>query len=182
MDVGLEQELQRAIQGDEKARGDLMERLRPRIVLWAASRMSPALRSRVEPDDAAQEILLVVHRDLDRFRGTEKRAFFAWLFRVAENRIRDLATYEGALKRKTPERMSFSQTSPSMAAMRAESGAGVRAALERLRDDYRRVIQLRRLEGLEIPQVAEIMERSENAVRVLYCRAIQALREEMERS
>ena len=35
----------------------LLERLRPRLVLWASARMSPGLRAKLEPEDAAQEIL-----------------------------------------------------------------------------------------------------------------------------
>jgi DNA-directed RNA polymerase specialized sigma24 family protein len=41
------------------------------------------------------------------------------------------------------------------------------------------VLQLLRLEERELPEVAAIMERSENAVRILYCRALKALRARM---
>jgi RNA polymerase sigma-70 factor (ECF subfamily) len=48
-------------------------------------------------------------------------------------------------------------------------------ALDGLPPDYQEVIRLRRLQELDCRQVAEIMSRSENAVRVLYCRALKAL-------
>ena len=51
----------------------------------------------------------------------------------------------------------------------------VRGALTDLPDDYQEVIRLRRIQELSCAQVAEIMGRSENAVRVLYCRALKAL-------
>jgi RNA polymerase sigma-70 factor (ECF subfamily) len=174
-----DQDLRAALRGDDEARGELMERLRPRLVLWASTRMSPALRARLDPEDAAQEILLALHKSLDQFRGDSAQAFRAWLFTVAGNRLRDLADHANALKRKLPSRMSFSQTSPSQAATRTEMATRVRQALERLREDYRTVIQLRRFEELDTSDVAKAMERSPNAVRVLYCRAIQALRAEM---
>ena len=108
-----DQHLRAALQGDGEARGELLERLRPRLVLWASTRMSPALRAGLDPEDAAQEVLLSVHKSLDQFRGDTAQAFRAWLFTVAENRLRDLADHAGALKRQPPSRMSFSQTSPT---------------------------------------------------------------------
>jgi RNA polymerase sigma-70 factor (ECF subfamily) len=165
--------------GDKEARGALLERLRPRLVLWASSRMSDRLRARLTAEDAAQEILLALHRSLDQFRGGDVRAFRAWVFTVAENRVRDLAREAGALKRETPEPRAGSATTPSGHAMRNEAAERVRDALARLPDDYRRVIQLRRFEELEPAEVAAALDRSPNAVRILYCRAIQALRKEM---
>ena len=97
------------------------------------------------------------------------------MFRVAENRIRDLVDHFGAQKRRTPEPRSFSQTSPSTAARRREQVELIAEAVEALPQDYREVIRLRRFQELECRQVAEIMDRSENAVRVLYCRAVKAL-------
>ena len=83
--------LRAALGGAETARGDLLEHLRPRLVLWAAGRLSAALRAQVEPEDVAQDILLAVHKDFAGFQGEDTRAFFKWFFTVAENRIRDLA-------------------------------------------------------------------------------------------
>jgi RNA polymerase sigma-70 factor (ECF subfamily) len=172
-------QLRRAIEGDDQAREALLERLRPRLVLWASARMSPALRAKLEPEDAAQEILLAVHKSLHQFTGDEYAKFRAWLFTVAENRIRDLAAHANALKRRTPEPSRRTQTTPSVGAMRTEMAGRLHEALMRLPEDYRRVIQLRRFEELDSAAVAELMDRSPNAVRVLYFRAIRALREEM---
>jgi len=171
--------LRRARRGDEQARNALLGRLRPRLVLWAETRMSSRLRSRLDSEDVAQEILLSLHRSLDSFTGDDPRAFRAWLFTVAENRVRDLADCAGALKRRTPHRRLASQTSPSGVAIRAESVDRLRNALRSLTDDHRRVIRLRRLEERDTEEVARLTGRSANAVRVLYCRAIAALRAEL---
>ena len=171
--------LQAALDGEDEARGALLERLRPRIVLWAATRMSPALRAKVEPEDVAQEVLVAVHKSLDGFDHRNEKAFFGWVFRIAENRIRDLVDHFGAVKRQPPEPRAFSQTSPSMAARRQEQVERIREAVEALAPDYREVIRLRRFQELDCAQVAEVMERSENAVRVLYCRALKALAQSM---
>jgi len=52
----------------------------------------------------------------------------------------------------------------------------VAQALESLADDHREVVRLRRFEHRTVPEIAELMGRSENAVRILYCRALKALR------
>jgi RNA polymerase sigma-70 factor (ECF subfamily) len=165
-----------ALHGEPEARGTLLEHLRPRLVLWIASRMSAGLRALVEPEDLAQETLLAIHRGMDRFDGQGHKAFLSWVFTIAENRIRDAVDYHGAEKRKKPDPLSFTQTSPSGAAAREESVQRVRRAVESLPEDHREVVRLRRFEELEYPQVAEIMGRTENAVRVLYCRALKALK------
>lgn len=163
--------------GAPDALPQLLERLRPRIVVWAAGRMSPLLRSKVEPEDVAQEVLLALHKDFASFHGQTDAAFFRWLFTVAQNRVRDLADHHGALKRRLPSPQSFSQTSPSQAAARSEDIARIMDALGGLSDSHREVIVLVRIEDLGVAGAAQSLGRSENAVRVLYCRALKALRE-----
>jgi RNA polymerase sigma-70 factor (ECF subfamily) len=173
--------LRRALDGEESARCDLLDRLRPRLVLWITARLSAEMRAKIEAEDVAQEVLLAVHRGLDAFEMRDGPAFYAWLFRLAENRIRDQVDYFGARKRQPePPPLHASRTSPSGAAIRSERLDLVREALARLSEDHRRVIQLRRLEEKPVEAVAEEMGRTPTAVRVLYCRALKALRREMD--
>lgn len=169
--------VERAVDGDDIAVGDLLERMRPRIVLWCTNRMSPNLRAKVEPEDAAQDVLLALHKALPAFDAKGgRRAFFGWVFKIAENRIRDLVDHHGALKRQTVQPRSFSQTSPSLAAGRTELIGVLREAMEELSDDYRKVIQLRRIEERDVEEVAKILERTTGATHTLYWRAMDALR------
>jgi RNA polymerase sigma-70 factor (ECF subfamily) len=168
--------LRRALQGESRAREALLLRLRPRLVLWVATRLSTALRAKVEPEDVTQDVLIKAHKSLDGFQGDDERAFMAFLFRIAENQIRDYAAHFGALKRQAVERDGHVDSTPSAIAVRKEMCARVHVALATLSDDYRQVIQLVRLEEQPMARVAEIMDRTENAVRILYCRAMRALR------
>jgi RNA polymerase sigma-70 factor (ECF subfamily) len=165
-----------ALAGDAPARNALLERLRPRLVLWVAARMSPALRATLDAEDIVQEILLAVHRDLPGFRGTPGASFGAWLFRLAENRVRDAADRAGAAKRRAVPLPAGAVTTPGAAASRSESLERLRAAVEALPEDHREVVRLRRLEERDDAEVAAAMGRTENAVRILYCRALKALR------
>lgn len=177
MDLQETQRLLVAALASEKVElGPLLERLRPRLVLWCASRMSPALRTRMEPEDAAQDVLLAIHKDFHTYHGTADRSFFKWMFVLAENRLKDLVDYHGAQKRQPIEPMNGSQVSPSQAAERIETVARLREAIARLPDDHRMVVALYKLESRDVAEVAQIMGRSENAVRILYCRALKELR------
>lgn len=169
--------LRAARAGEPGALPPLLERLRPRLVVWASGRMSALLRARLDAEDVAQEVLLAVHEDFASFRGTDEASFFRWLFTVAEHRVRDLADHHGALKRRTPAPHSFTQTSPSEAASRREEFARIRDALGFLSDAHREAILLVRIEDLGVAGAAARLGRSENAVRILYCRALKALRE-----
>jgi RNA polymerase sigma-70 factor (ECF subfamily) len=168
--------------GDARARGELFESLRARLVLWCASRMSADLRAKVEAEDLAQEILLAVCRDLDTYQGTDRRSFYAWVFRIAENRIRDAADHFGAAKRQPVELPRSWQTTPGTAAVRNESVQRLAEAIERLPEDHRRIVQLRRLEERDFADIARTVGRSENAVRIVYCRALKALRAQLDES
>ena len=53
--------------------------------------------------------------------------------------------------------------------------------MQELREDYRKVIQLRKLEERDIEEVAELMGRSPGATHTLYWRALEALRTEMKK-
>jgi RNA polymerase sigma factor (sigma-70 family) len=162
------------------ARERLLERLTPKLVLWASTRMSALLRSRMEPEDVAQEIAGRVARSMGDFRpptgdGAE-RAFYAWLWTVADHCVRDLASREGAQKRHgTPPRDEGSQTSPSHEARRRERVDVVMRALEQLEEDDREVVRLLRLQGLSADEVAALQGRSANAVRIHLCRALKRL-------
>jgi RNA polymerase sigma factor (sigma-70 family) len=161
--------LVRARDGDAEAREALLGRLRPRIVLWVSARLGARLSAEVEPEDVAQDVLLALHQRLDEFRGDDRRALLAWIFTVAENRIRDLADRAGAAKRRRAETPRREQTTPSQAAAREELARKLAEAVARLDEPHRQVIQMRRFEEMEVPEIAGRLAGAVYAVRILYC-------------
>ncbi len=163
----------------EQARDLLLSRLRPMLVLWAGTRMSPRLKARMEPEDVAQEIMARVLKGLDGFQAAhgegETRSFHAWLFTVGENCIRDLVSREDAIKRRPPALLSVSQTSPSQAAYRREQVERMLQALDALEPEDRDVIRLIKLQGLTAGEAAPLLDKTPNAVRIQLCRALKAL-------
>lgn len=158
----------------------LMTRLHPKLVVWASTRMSSLLKSRMEPEDVAQEIAVRLSRSIGDFRRPEgqdlRRPFYAWLWTVAENCVRDLVAHEQAGKRKaSPVWGTYSQTSPSQAVHRRESVEAMLRALDLLEPEDREIIRLIRLQGQSAPEVASLLGKSPNAVRIQLCRALKEL-------
>jgi RNA polymerase sigma-70 factor (ECF subfamily) len=170
-----------ALDGDARAREQLIERVRPRLVLWAASRMSGELRAVCEPEDVAQETLLAVHRDFARLAPKEADQFLPWLFGVAENRLRDLVDRARAAKRSGEPPAARPHPTPSAIMVRVEEAELLARAIETLSSEHREVLRLRRFEERPAAEVGRLMGRSEGAVRVLYFRAVAALRDAMGR-
>jgi RNA polymerase sigma-70 factor (ECF subfamily) len=69
--------------------------------------------------------------------------------------------------------------SPSNNIQSAERTAEIANQLSRLNPDYREVIILRNLHGLSFEEVAQRMDRSSGAVRMLWLRAIDQFKETM---
>jgi RNA polymerase sigma-70 factor (ECF subfamily) len=99
--------------------------------------------------------------------------------RRAAARERPLAPPSGDGGSRLEQWWARSHSSPSQAALRQERALALSDALARLPDAYREVLVLRHLEGLAFPDIAERLERSPGAVRVLWTRALKRLREEL---
>ncbi len=172
--------LLRALAGQPGALDELLDHVRPRLVIWVAGRLSAPLRRLYDPEDVTQELLLAVCRDFPRFRGRDRKAFLAWCYAIGQNTINDLADREGAQKRRLPEPVPFSQTSPSQRAIRLERVSRVLGALARLDEESRAVIVLRVVEERSIAELAELWRCSPNAVRIRCFRALERLREALD--
>lgn len=169
--------LRTLLAGDARVRGQLLERLRPQLLLWCSSRMSSQLKAAYEPEDLTQEVLTRVHKGLDGFEGRSIKEFYGWLYTVARHCISDQVAYQGAQKRRLPQPASLTQSSPSSAARRREEVDRLMRALDGLAPPDRELIVLLKLEELSPEDVAQTQGRSVNAVRVHLCRALKRLKE-----
>jgi RNA polymerase sigma-70 factor (ECF subfamily) len=166
----------------------LIESAGPASLLMAIEqRMSALLRHRLSPEDIFQDALLHAWRDrhLCEWRGV--KSFRSWLLCIIDNRIRDAADHEGALKRgggRIDGSVSFevggdpdesgsaiipealiSSTTPSRIAMYREQAAAMNEALAALPEDLRAVMRLRLIEQRTIEQVAADLGIGEAAAR-----------------
>lgn len=177
----LEDLLREAQAGSRSAFEEIAERTRADLLRFAASRIGPALRGRVEPEDVVQDALLVAFRGLDRFQWRGPGSLERWLRGIVEHQIRNASRGRGAklAKISLEPRLEPAATdpSPSRSARREERFERLRGALRSLGPDHRRVIELARIRGLKIREIAERMGRSEDAVKQLLSRALEGLRE-----
>jgi len=168
------------------------------LKLLATTQLDAKLRSRVSPSDVVQETLLEAHRDFPTFRGSTEPELLAWLRRILLNNLgklveQHIVTEKRDIRReysleRAHERWERSSVNlrnelvgdgptPSAAFEQLEASRVLADQVAELPDDYRTVIVKRHLEGLPFKEIAEQMGRSPGAVRMLWLRAIDILRE-----
>lgn len=190
-DVG--QRLEAARAGSREALGEALEACRAYLLVVAERELDPALRAKGGASDLVQQTFLEAQRDFDRFHGSTAEQLRAWLRQVLRNNLASFARQyretqkrqagrEVALPHSTPSGpggLATDTPTPSRHAIAGEDAAALQAALDRLPDDYRQVIALRYDEDRPFDEIAQIMQRSPNAVRKLWARAVEHLQREL---
>ncbi len=141
--------------------------------------------------------MLEAWQNWDRFRGRDEAQRRVWLRQILAHQlakpVRHFAgTQKRDMAREIPLEASLAQSSlrldqllaadqstPSAQAVAQQQPLQLAQVLEQLPDDYRQVIVFRNLEGLSHDEIAARMNRSVGAVRMLWVRALAALREKM---
>ncbi len=181
--------------GSREALGQVLEACRAYLLLIAQEELDQALQAKGGASDLVQQTFLEAQRDFDRFHGTTARSLLAWMRRLLLNNLanfrrdyrrdkrrvtREVALPAGDSSLQRAGGLQAGTPSPSVAVMRREQNQALEQALQRLPEDYRRVIQLRYREEHSFEAIAVAMQRSQNAVRKLWARAIERLQHELE--
>ena len=164
----------RAQQGDTQAIGELYECYRVNIFRYLYYRTSDTQTA----DDLTSEVFLRMIRALNSYRQQEV-AFLAWLFQIARNLLTDhyrKMSYRSHLQLEEQEMVQQEPNSHPHSEARLNSLA-IRQALERLNDEQRDVIVMRFVTGMPIAEVAQALNKSEDAVKGLQRRGLAALRD-----
>lgn len=178
-------------------RRDSLERLlhlyRNYLGILARGGLDGALLAKVDPSDVVQETLLAAFRDFARFRGATEAELVAWLRGILAHRLamavrhfrgtaaRDIdreRAIAGALDRSSGALdglIPAKGPTPSQQARRRERGVILADALAALPPDHRQVVTLRVFHHLDWQSVAGRMNRSPNAARMLWTRALEKL-------
>ncbi len=170
--------VERARQGDRSALGELWRTHHPALLRYLRVRVGDALA-----EDVASTVWLDVARSLHRFQG-DAEGFRRWLFTIGRRRTVDELRRRGrrpeALLADTPEpRATPTGTEP----LRPGAPGGLDAldgALRLLRlltPEQAEAVALRVVADLDVAAAAELMGRSETAVRALTHRGLHRLAE-----
>jgi RNA polymerase sigma-70 factor, ECF subfamily len=140
------------------------------------------LRNEAEAEDAAQETVIKVYRNLHLFRGDSQ--FRTWVLSIARNeglgRLRRTenrreesldALTDGEAGDFTPAVLTSWREIPTEALEQKELGSLLRQAIEELPEIYRNVVLLRDIEEMDVRQTAAALGVAEGAVKVRLHRA-----------
>ncbi len=193
-----EQLLAAARAGSREALGKLFQDCRPYLLVVAGRQLDPDLHAKGGASDLVQETFLEAQRDFARFAGSSEAELLAWLRQILLNNVGNFSRrYRDTDKRAVSREVSLAgddsehpsgravldpQPTPSSKAIEREQAESLHRALQRLPDDYRRVIVYRYLEGRSFDEIGQLMQRSAEAARKLWSRAMDELRQEWERS
>lgn len=173
-----EQLIRRAGQGDREAFDRLAGIYRERLLALVRTWLGPSLRSKVAPEDVAQETFLRAFRWIARFERGDGEAFFRWLGGIARNVLHESSRRHGRnVLLALDDELPAVGVSQSKASERDERFERLQAALDSLSADHRTVILLARVDRLPLAEVARRMERSPEAVSQLLWRALRKLKE-----
>jgi RNA polymerase sigma-70 factor (ECF subfamily) len=176
--------------------GRALEACRGYLLSIAQQELDPELRAKGGASDLVQETFLKAHRHFAHFHGTAEEELLAWLRRLLLNNLADfrrqyretqkrdagleLAAPDWQLLARTGAGPVADQPSPSKEAIAREQAEALQRTLDRLPEDYRRVLVWRHQEERSFEEIGRLMNRSANAVRKLWARAVQRFQEEWE--
>lgn len=158
----------------------------------AKSQLTADLRSKLNPSDVVQETFLEAQRDFVQFHGDRADELAAWLCHILVNNLVNTSrayhnTQMRALSREIPlcdgesgGEQSFNvpqdTPSPSEQAIAREETALLDAAVARLPEHYRRIVEMRR-QKQTFAQIGTAENCSAEAARKLLARALKRLRQ-----
>ncbi len=148
------------------------------------------LKNEADAEDAAQDTVIKVYRNLHLFRGEAQ--FRTWVLSIARNeglgRLRRMATRreesldaaaEDQTGDYTPAILTSWREVPSDALEQKELGTLLRQAIEGLPEIYRNIVILRDIEEMDIRETAAVLGISEGSVKVRLHRARGLLQREL---
>jgi RNA polymerase sigma-70 factor (ECF subfamily) len=192
-----EELLRRASAGDQQALAELFAHYRDRLRRMVRLRLDRRLYGRLDPSDVLQEAYIDLARRFPEYAAQPALPFYLWLRGLTGQKLTDLhrhhlgakmrdagqevSLYRGAL----PQASSVSLanqllgrlTSPTHAAVRAETQIRVQEALNSMDPLDREVLTLRHFEMLSNDETAQALGISKKAASKRFIRALERLQD-----
>lgn len=126
-------------------------------------------------EDITSEVFLKLWQSF--LKGKEIRHISGFLYRVTRNLVTDFYRKSNKTNLELEETTSFSNLQEEL--LKDDTLSFILKNLKKLSSDYQDLIILRYIEGFEVSEISEILNKSQSAVRVQLSRAIQALKKEL---
>jgi RNA polymerase sigma-70 factor (ECF subfamily) len=141
------------------------------------------MSAKFDPSDVGQTAIVDVARDIQSFRG-RSREFFGWLRQIVHHNAIDLQRRHARSAEKEVLIDSGLHDIPALSdadpVLRMEEIEQVAKVLEKLSKDHKAVLRLRVWDDLKWEEIGRKLNRSADASRQLFARAIDAVRGDLE--
>lgn len=129
-------------------------------------------------EDVLQETLLSIHRSRHTYRS--ERPLAPWVFAIAQHRLIDFfRKHRTLLRREVSPPEGFEAVAPANEESSSDRGEKVMEVLATLPEKQRNVIQLLKVDGLGVKEVASKLAMSESAIKVTAFRGYETIRKKM---
>ena len=165
--------VERAVAGDWSAFGEIYTRYLDAIYRYVFYRVNDSN----DAEDLTETVFLKAWLGLAGYRDLGLR-FSCWLYRIAHNAVVDFHRKQQADPCvEIPVTHGDDEHTPSQywSLDDVEDASALAQAITRLTEEEQQIILLRFVEGLSHAEVAEVMNKSEGACRMLQTRALAAL-------
>jgi RNA polymerase sigma-70 factor (ECF subfamily) len=182
--------------GSREALGQVLQGCREYLLLLANQELAPELRAKGGASDLVQQTFLEAQLGFARFHGESEAELLAWLRRLLLNNLADFSrSYRRTGKRHADREvplqadsstegaaagLTADTPSPSGQAVAHEQDEALERAMARLPEDYRRVLIWRYQEERSFEEIGKQLQRTPNAARKLWLRAVERLRQDLE--
>jgi RNA polymerase sigma-70 factor (ECF subfamily) len=178
-EIELEAAVEAARGGDEMAFALLWRENNSRLTKFVQAR---TFKSDLDFEEIVAETWSNVAKDLKKFKG-DYSGFTAWVYAIARNRIIDASRKRDRTIRPQSE-LDEASWIPSTQDIEKDFEAdekvkNIIAAINRLPEAQAEVLMLRVVSDLSVEEVAKIVKKNANAVRVLAHRGMATLKEEL---
>ena len=167
--------LSRITSGDKEAFGELYDFYAPRIFRFIRIKVG----SNVLAEDLSSESFLRIWEYLQR-EGTEiEESFQALLYKIARNLITDFYRRKSSSQEVFMDEgfQEFFENQPGRDEIASKEEAEyIHKALINIKEEYQNVIIWYYIDGLSVPEIAKLIDKSEGAIRVLIHRALKSLK------
>lgn len=177
--------------GAKDAMDELIRSSQAYLLLVANQELGAQLQGKLGASDVVQSALVQAQANIGQFRGQTNEELLGWMRAIVRNEItaahRRYTTEKRNVRREVKLGESGGQArgisvpghSPRTDAILDEEAMELRRALSELPADYRTVVILRRWEELPFDEIGRRMNRSTDAVKKLWSRAIRRLQDEL---